>query len=229
MSIIWVVCEGQSENRFVKEVLCPYVLEKTAYSIELKPITLTTSKNKKAGKVYKGGLVRYEKAINDIRESLAYGGVVTTMFDFYAIPVDFPGYDVAMKAGSSLDRVTRLEESMIEDVIKRLGVREDCFIPYIQLHEFEALFYCELNALKDFYPDKSEDIDKLIKEVSGFEPEEIDQGSETAPSKRLLKHLNYRKGEMVVFPLQKIGIDRMREKCPHFNEWVERLIGKAYV
>lgn len=224
MKIVRVICEGQSENRFVKEVLAPYVSERTAYSVQLVPITLTTSVDRKAGKVYKGGLVRYEKAINDIRKSLAYGDVVTTMFDFYAIPVDFPGYDAAMGAGNALDKVCRLEESLKEDIISRLGVSEDLFIPYIQLHEFEALFYCELNALKDFYPDKSEGIDNLINEVEGIEPEEIDQGSETAPSKRLLRYLNYRKGGMVVFPLQKIGIDKMREKCPHFNEWVERVM-----
>ena len=67
----------------------------------------------------------------------------------YAIPMDFSNFDAAMSAGSSLDRVCKLEESLKEDIIKRFGVREDLFIPYIQLHEFEALFYCELNALKE--------------------------------------------------------------------------------
>ena len=54
-------------------------------------------------------------------------------------------------------------------------------------------------------------------------PEDIDDGIETAPSKRLLDAINYKKGSSVVFPLKEIGVEAMREKCPHFNSWIEKI------
>ncbi len=52
-------------------------------------------------------------------------------------------------------------------------------------------------------------------------PEEIDDGVETAPSKRLLRMIpRYRKIVDGVNAAQIIGIDRVRAQCPHFNDWL---------
>ena len=222
--IITVVCEGQSENGFVKKILAPYIGEKTGYSVILLPYTLITSTDRRAGRQYRGGLISYEKAIKDIQKCLGTGSIVTTMFDFYALPKEFPGYEGITDKQSDVEKVDHIEKSILADVVERFGIREDRFIPYIQLHEFEALFYCDLNVLKEHYPDETDGIDALIREVEGILPEDIDQGAETAPSKRLLKVIRYRKGGMVVYPLVNIGIDRMRNKCPHFDKWVEQLL-----
>ena len=99
---------------------------------------------------------------------------------------------------------------------------KDINIPYIQLHEFEALLFTEIKVLKcDFL--EHEDmgkIDRLYEDTKGIPPEEINHGDETASSKQLLHTVSYQKGEVVSEWLAMIGIDQIRKKCPHFSEWI---------
>lgn len=56
------------------------------------------------------------------------------------------------------------------------------------------------------------------------EPENINDNPETAPSKRLLSlYPSYSKtiNGSVIF--NKIPLSHIRNKCPHFNEWVTKL------
>jgi len=57
------------------------------------------------------------------------------------------------------------------------------FIPYVQLHEFEALLLTDPGKLLSFYPDKKTAVFKLQREISGMHPEEINEEPTTAPSK----------------------------------------------
>jgi hypothetical protein len=56
------------------------------------------------------------------------------------------------------------------------------------------------------------------------DPEEIDDGVDTAPSKRLARIVpNYQKrlhGPLIV---GRIGLDRVRDECPHFSTWLSEL------
>lgn len=54
-------------------------------------------------------------------------------------------------------------------------------------------------------------------------PENINQGKETHPSKRLERYgMGFRKTGAVAL-LQEIGIDAIRRVCPHFNNWLTHL------
>ena len=55
---IYVVCEGQSETSFVKNVLSPYILQASYGKRFLIPYTVITSNDKKRGRVYRGGMKR---------------------------------------------------------------------------------------------------------------------------------------------------------------------------
>ena len=63
-------------------------------------------------------------------------------------------------------------------------------------------------------------------------PELINNSPETAPSKRIIKaiegdkktHYNYNKPKTGKFVTKHIGIDELRSKCKHFDEWIEKLI-----
>jgi hypothetical protein len=57
----------------------------------------------------------------------------TTMFDLYALPNDFPGFDDSLKTGDKYEWVRMLEKQFGKDI------NHHRFIPYIQLHEFETL------------------------------------------------------------------------------------------
>ena len=227
-SKLYIICEGQSESAFVNEMLCQYVGEKTKWQLRLIPITITTSTRKSSGKVFKGGLRNYGKIKNELKKIITTGESVSTMIDYYGLPSDFPGYNELKKFYTSIDKVKHLEKSLLNDILKEYSnVKKDFFIPYIQLHEFETLFFSDLLKLKEFYLEIEEQkaIDKLANETEGMSPEEINNGFETAPSKRLAHAINYHKGKTIAGPMKKINIDKMRERCPHFNEWVKKILG----
>lgn len=58
--IIHVLCEGQTEQGFVEEVLKPYLIEQGVSSV--KSVLVTTNKKKNAS----GGLVAYQHAFDDL-------------------------------------------------------------------------------------------------------------------------------------------------------------------
>lgn len=90
-NILHILCEGQTEERFVKEVLSPYLQQ---FNIYPKPILLLTSKKENA----RGGMLSYAQAKRDLtilqkqyRDNNSEHHIFTTMFDYYALPDDFPG------------------------------------------------------------------------------------------------------------------------------------------
>ena len=116
MDYIYVVCEGQSEARFVKQILSPYIQEQTGYGWYLVPHTIITSTDRIQGKYFRGGLMSYQSAKNDILRCLKNGKFVTTMFDFYGLPKSFPGYDEAMRVNGSYSKVSKLEVFLEGDI-----------------------------------------------------------------------------------------------------------------
>lgn len=218
-----IVAEGQSEMHFVKEPLNKYF----GGSLILDSRCVLTSR--KAGYEFRGGLNSYQQAKNDIvtwlkQDTEAY---VTTMFDFFRLPTDFPAYAPAMQCQNHQDSVRILETAMKEDIISTPGITnvKQRFIPYIQLHEFEALLFTDIQILKyDYFdPESERQIQQLYRETKNLPPEDINHGTETAPSKRLLKAVDYRKGDIVSEWLHAIGIDAIRQKCPHFSSWLKEL------
>jgi hypothetical protein len=150
----------------------------------------------------------------------------TTMFDLYALPMNFPGYADAQKLRDPYAKVGMLEESMARDI----GDRR--FIPYLQLHEFEALVLADAGKLSWMFPDHT-GLNNLVRMSSAFaSPELIDDGKETAPSKRIIREIPEYEGMKVsVGPVTAgmIGLEVLRKRCRHFGEWLSKLenIGRA--
>ena len=66
---------------------------------------------------------------------------------------------------------------------------------------------------------------EAVAQSFGNRPEKIDNGPDTAPSKRILKEIpEYDKVAAGVDTLELVGIDALKEACPHFSEWVEKLV-----
>ena len=147
------------------------------------------------------------------------------MFDLYALPNDFPGYKESKEIVEPYARVNALEQSLSN------AVGDARFIPYIQLHEFEALLFCGIEHLAKKYPkckSRCEQLTKVLLKVGN--PELIDNGPTTAPSKRIINAIEggnkykYNKPATGKTITKEIGIDELRVKCSHFNEWIEQLI-----
>lgn len=226
--IIHILCEGQTEQGFVEEVLRPYLQGKGVTGV--KSILITTNKKKNA----RGGMLTYKHAEMDInllrltkQDNNYERHIFTTMFDLYALPDDFPGFGIASTIHDPYVRVESLETSLSQ------ALAEKRFIPYIQMHEFEALLFCGINHLSKLYPGCEKRCEQLSKDLQKVgNPELINNGPTTAPSKRIIKaiegekktHYNYNKPATAKSVTKEIGIDELRAKCPHFNEWIEKLL-----
>ncbi len=214
-----VTAEGQTEESFVKNILANNL---ALSNVIADARSVLTSKDKKAAREYRGGLINYQKAKADIqtwmKEDNHQECRFTTMFDLYALPEDFPGYVEAKGEEDPYDRVRILEDALKKDL------EDHRFIPYIQLYEFEALILADPQQLDWEYLEHDGPIRRLVKMVGGQNPELINDRPETAPSKRILKEIpEYDKVTAGVSVVGKIGLSVLRKKCRHFNEWLTLL------
>lgn len=144
----------------------------------------------------------------------------TTMIDLYGLPASFPGHDIAARQTLRANRMATLEAAF------QATLGDSRFSPYIQVHEFEALLYCDLAMLHQRIDGAEAGLRALAREVEGMAPEDINDGATTAPSKRLVKRVpSYEKLKVRVGApaAAAIGLPTLRAKCPHFNAWVTRL------
>lgn len=209
---IYVLVEGQTEEAFVNELLLPRYAGAGLY---LTPIIVSTSPG------YRGGVVRYAKIKPQIeklckQDSNAH---VTTLFDLYALPGDFPG--IGSKAYSVIangqHKAEFLEREMASDIAQRN------FIPNLLLHEFEALLFTRIEPFEQWTDDDSM-LEPLRAVRRAMAPEDINDGPQTAPSKRILAAMaGYQKtfhGPLIACD---IGLDPIRAACPHFDGWLRTL------
>ncbi|GHV52412.1 hypothetical protein FACS1894181_15490 [Bacteroidia bacterium] len=221
--ILNVLCEGQTEDRFANHVLKPYLKN---FGIVVKITILLTNKKKNK----RGGMLSYTRAKNDlellVKQHLKRNyetHYYTTMFDLYALPDDFPGYAEAKELADSYARINKLEERFAADMCCRN------FIPYIQLHEFEALVFCGLQYLLVDYPGMDKQVENLQQIVGqyGNNTEMINDSPQTAPSKRIEKefetHHHYNKPKSGEYVTGRVGIEALKGRCPHFKEWIDQL------
>jgi hypothetical protein len=209
---VLILVEGQTEERFVKSVLQP---EFFAREFFFHP-TLLVTKLVKDGPNFKGGVTNYAKFKNDVRRLLngSGGALVTTMLDYYGLPPDFPGMNTRPR-GTPLSRVAHVEQRIREDFDEPKN-----FHPFLALHEFEAWLFSSKEELpKTMMDSKGDDFAAIRDGVQT--PEEIDEGPSTAPSKRIKAiYPDYRKALHRPLTAQRIGLQRIREECPHFAAWL---------
>jgi hypothetical protein len=209
-----VFVEGATEEAFVNTVLKPHLAGLVVNAV-------VAGKQKARGsepRAHGGGswsgwrrdlerLVR-EQPGNDVR--------FTTMFDLYGLPAGFPGL---AEHGADVDTRRRCEQ--LEAALAN-EMADWRLIPYLQRHEFEALVLAALPALRDWL-DRGE-IDALSEAIAGLDPEDVNDGADTAPSKRLLRHLRgYRKALHGPLVIESAGLPELRRRCPRFGTWLARL------
>lgn len=218
MIVVNVLCEGPTEENFVKKVLAGYF---RSADVVVKARQVTTNRKLKIT----GGMTSYAKMKNDLelwikensRDTFCFH-LYTSMFDYYQLPTDFPGFPP--EGNGSLSKVHYLEQKLALD----LNIAS--FLPYIQLHEFEALVFAGLGFLKIDYPGQERAIKKLEQELQQCkgQPEEVNNGPDTAPSKRLINALGkYNKTKTGPMVAAMVGINELKTQCPHFKEWIDKL------
>ncbi len=98
------------------------------------------------------------------------------------------------------------------------------FVPFVIVHEFEGLLFSDCARFAEGLGKP-----KLAKEFQAIRnrfasPEEINDSPTTHPSQRILELFpEYDKPLYGSLAALEIGFDPIREQCPHFRQWLERL------
>lgn len=214
---VHVICEGQTEEEFVRHILSPSLLEQ---DVILFPSCI--------GKVgHKGGNVTLHRLGIDVRERLLKDRQChcTTLFDYYGLPSDFPGKIDGNPLNDIAAKQVHVVKSLSEWAEKNMGKHSASrFIPYVQMYEFEGLLFSEPTRLANAIGVRkmAADLEKIRSEF--LSPEWINDNPHTAPSKRIQKLFPaYDKPEHPLLAAMDIGLEIIRHECPLFDAWVKRL------
>ncbi|MBL0711945.1 MAG: DUF4276 family protein [Colwellia sp.] len=191
---VGISVEGTTEEKFIKQVLAPYFIDKNIY---LTPISL-------------GGDVNIDKVSAELKKMANSFDHVTTFYDFYGF-----------KGVSEDETKTSLENKILNRVHDSIRTK---LTPFIQKYEFEGLlFSCPesmgLVLKSDRITQWAQDI---LAQFNG-NPESINNSPQTAPSKRLIASTHYRKTTHGPKIAKEMGIDKIRVKCAGFNTWLTQL------
>lgn len=217
MSIrLGISVEGQTEEKFVKDLLAEHL---ASFEIYATPVIVMTSRSA-SGKKSKGGGINTDRVRREIGRLLqGYSdGFVTSLYDFYGFEDRNPG-----------ETVDQLESR----IAALLGTPRN-FISYVQLHEFEGLLLSDAAVAADYFQAKP--IENLISSAvsRAGSPEGVNDSPATAPSKRLETWTSshapilqrYSKGTKTLHGPKlaaQLTLPVIRTACPRFGAWLTTL------
>lgn len=215
---VHIICEGQTEETFVKELLAPHF---TPLQIFVQPALIGTPG-------HKGGAVNAKRMITDcylrlLGDQTSY---CTTFFDFYALPGNFPGREAADQKSSIADKAGCIQTEFAEALQVRIhddkAMRR--FIPYVQMYEYEGLLFSDPARFAQGI-DKPSLAQQFRTIRNAFTtPEDINDSPQSAPSKRIINLIpGYEKPLLGTLAALEIGLDTIRRECRLFDEWIKKL------
>ena len=194
--------EGRTEEEFVKEVLADHLRRG---GVEPTPILIGNA----------GGDVTISRLASDM-------AILYWSFDFITSLVDFYGF--RGKGNSTPDELQQRIDEAVGQALSGDWNRTRIF-SYVQQFEFEGLLFSDTRAfalLADAPAQLVADLDAIRGRFTT--PEDIDDGYETAPSKRIADLVSgYQKAVDGPLLAMEIGLDAIRAECPRFNAWLTRL------
>lgn len=225
MTRLLVHVEGQTEETFVNELIRPHLLSRGFTSVSARLLGNARQRERR------GGIKAWAAVRDDItRHLLADTGCYsTTMVDYYALPATgykaWPGRENANNL-THASKAQEVESATALDISLTLKIplQFSRFIPYVVMHEFEALLFSDCEAF-------ARGIDRAylapvfqsIKDQFG-NPEEINDSPATAPSKRVEMLIpGYQKPFLGNLAALEIGLPKMRQECPRFAQWLANL------
>ena len=191
--------EGETEEEFVNSVLAESLRRK---GIEPYPSLLK-------------GNVTIDRLASDMAK-------LVWSFDFVTSLVDFYGFHD--KGSATVEEIEGLIAEEVDRKISR-SWNQSRLIPYVQLHEFEALLFSDVSAFEGLLYATEDGIAELQRDRSRFStPEDINDSSETAPSKRIKRAIpRYHKRVAGSQIAMAIGLCVIRAECPRFGRWLTQL------
>ncbi len=154
------------------------------------------------------GGVNVQKIIGSAKNS-HQSDIITTL-------VDYSGFE-----GFKSQTIEQIQNHLLQEIPNPLKSK---FIPYLQLYEFEALLFSNITILceKIGQADKIPELETIMKQFH-HNPETINGGQNTFPSKRLKQVFgNYDKTQGKPI-LQAIGLPTLRRQCKRFDDWIMKI------
>lgn len=207
---IYFIAEGSTEVQFIENSLRYHFAERNIGDIRAFNMGGSNSYMR-----YRKDVTTFLKRENDI--------IVTSLIDFFRLPSDFPGYESAKKLNGTQSQIEYIELKMSE------SINHNRFIPYIQLHEFEGLLFTDMKGFNQIPGCDARALAELKSIIDNYtNPELINDGAETSPSKRLKRIVSaYDKPLYGAYIALENGLDSIINKCPRFKGWLERLEAKV--
>ncbi len=205
MTRLAISVEGGTEEEFIKKLLVPHL---NKFNVWAYPILLGSARNRS-----KGGNVSLMRLIDEMVALCHNYDAVTSLVDFYGFK-DKGNFTV-----------NQLEKEIYEEIQKKFKNVDKFIYPYVQKHEFEGLLFSEVEDLIDTFNVTLGTKKEFRNIVQVFEtPEDINDNPNTSPSKRICRLIpEYNKKVNGPIIAEKTGLNNIRNKCPRFNNWVERL------
>lgn len=217
--------EGPTEEIFVNEILRPHLFPCGYTKVSARIVGNARQRSRR------GGIKAWSAVRNDILNHLKEDSacLTTTMVDYYALPQSggraWPGRE---KAGNLPfeKKASTIEKALLADICEKMGegFNPNRFIPYVIMHEFEGMLFsdCERFSQGIGRPELAAQFQAIRDQFSS--PEEINDSPITAPSKRVEELVQgYEKPLLGSLAILEIGLDAIRNECPHFREWLTRL------
>lgn len=209
MKRVCIVCEGQTEVEFVKTCITPYLL---ASNVHAYPTILQAPSGR-----HRGGNVSVDRLARFLSHQYDECDYITTFVDFYGF-----------QNGGNRTR-HEIEAAILNELLaKRPAIDSRYVLPYLQMHEFEALLFANVASFEWVIDGWNDEVRVELEAVTRAypNPEDINNSPETAPSKRILKAFpkgTYSKTEHGPIIAEQIGIEAIRNACPQFNAWLSTI------
>lgn len=217
--------EGETEEIFVNEVLAPHLYGCGYTKVSARLVGNVRQRDRRGG-IRAWNAVRKD-ILNHLKEDAEC--LATTMVDFYALPQTgdraWPGRAQAAQLAFA-EKANLVERALLVDICSEMGAdsKQNRFVPYVMMHEFEGLLFSDAAKLGQGIgePDLSPKFQAIRDQFTT--PEEINDSPLTAPSKRIMNLFpRYEKPLMGTLAVLEIGLDAIRQECPLFRGWIERL------
>lgn len=225
MTRLLIHVEGQTEETFVNEVLAPHLYQVGYTKIGARLLGNSRQRGRR------GGARAWVAVRKDILNHLREDGecLATTLVDYYGLPQSganaWPGR-AAAAVRPFAEKASTVQDALAKEIHSEMGddFSQDRFVPFVMMHEFEAFLFSDTKKASAGMgkPRIGEHLQEIRNQFNS--PEEINDSPATAPSKRIVQLIpEYNKPIMGVLGVLEIGLSTIRQECPLFHSWLERL------
>ncbi len=217
--------EGETEESFVNEVLAGFLHECGYEKVAARLVGNARLRDRRGG-IRAWASVRKD-ILNHLKEDR--GCFATTLVDYYGLPQTgekaWPGREAASHLPFA-EKAHCVEQALLADINQALGDASfpRRFVPFVMMHEFEGLLFSNCDAFSHGIglPALAQSFQAIRDQFAT--PEEINDSPITAPSKRVTQIVEgYEKPLHGTLAALEIGLETIRQECPHFNQWLQTL------